>query len=131
MLSWNGGECLMISKYKMLNGIAVFCFILLMTSSTVFATQKGAGGTRDRQNAGEVSCEEVENWRKLPEEKKQEIYKLENDVLAAKKRVLDQYVDYGILSDEKAEDIMQRLTNRQMSNQKDKKMPLFGRGHRR
>ena len=53
-----------------------------------------------------------QNWEDLPQEKKDTLLTILEDKLAAERQLIEKYVEYGILPKEKAEKILERLTER-------------------
>lgn len=69
-----------------------------------------------------------EKWDSLSETQKEEVYKLKDNIIDTESKIIDKYVEWGIVDKSTSEEIKEKMTERKAMMREDGNMPGPGIG---
>lgn len=72
--------------------------------------------------------EQNEKWDALTDDQKAEIYDLEDQVADLEGQIADKYQEFGIIDEEAANDMKERITEKNTKIKEDGRLPMMGYG---
>lgn len=86
---------------------------------------------RAQRDACTVQMQAAEGkWKALSDDRKNEIYGLEDQISDLRKQIIDKYQEFGILDQEAATQRKERMTENKKSIREDGRAPMMGGGQR-
>ncbi|NDL68409.1 DUF2680 domain-containing protein [Anaerotalea alkaliphila] len=93
-------------------------------STTEAAIESSIENTREARRAAQEAAQE--KWDALTDAQKEEIYALKEEAADSEGKIADKYLEWGLIDEETATQMKERLTERVQDLREDGRMPMLG-----
>lgn len=109
----------------------VFAFVLLctvtITAFTIFADTSNEDFGDEAANVENKFDAARKKWNSLSDDQKAEIYDIKGKIADLRKQLADKYKEFGIIGEETAEKVKNRISERHEHMKENGRMPYFGK----